>query len=671
MSNKNFKIQGLDGLRAIAALAVLGYHIFNQALNSGFLGVDLFFVLSGFLITSLLINEFEQTDTLDLKQFWLKRFRRLFPAIAFCIIICVPVCFFLNKDLLVNIKSEILGALTFTYNWVQIFSHHDYFDRLNEQFLQNVWTLSLEEQFYVIWPLLLLILLKTRFFKIILPLLLATGSIWLMWYLGEIGTDKTRIYEGSDTHSFGLMLGAVLALAYPDAFVTGEKNESKKIFGKEIGIMLERNIMFLRAIYGWVSFIGIFVLFGLDINFKFIYPWGILLMSIFGIGIIQACFWDINYLTGNNLVKILELPLLVWLGKRSYALYLWHWPICLLVNNMLPANYDIINALIATALSIFFAAISYSLIEEPMRKNGILNTLKSYTPTSLGEKPSLVLPTIMIIIALIPTIFAVFFSPKETSVAKQVKEEARILNIIQDETNTKKENVQIIYTVKRLEDEKSELKNLNDKASEVKGKNITFKVVRYEDAMARNEINSENNQTETIIVTSDEIFGLHNGIKSDEIVIVGDSVTLSAATLIKANLPNTLIDAEISRSAESGLETVKKLKEDGLLTKYLVFSLGTNGIFTTNQAHELLEIVNYDTKIIFVTAHGPASKKWISGSNDTMREFAELYPDRIKIAQWEAAVSKEPNAFHSDNIHPNKKGATIYIQTIMQTLNEF
>lgn len=666
MSEKSFKIQGLDGLRAIAALAVLGYHIFNQSLDSGFMGVDLFFVLSGFLITSLLINEYEQTGGLDLKKFWLKRFRRLFPAIAFCIIVCVPVAFLLNKDLLVNIKSEIFGALTFTYNWVQIFSQHNYFDRLNEQFLQNVWTLSLEEQFYLIWPLLLLVLFKTRFLKVLLPLALACFSIWLMWYLTQIGADKTRIYEGSDTHSFGLMLGAILALIYPDAFVTGEKNKSKKIFGKEIGTMPTRLIMIWRAAFGWISFIGIFVLFGLDINFKFVYPWGILLMSIFGIGIIQACFWDVNYLT-SGLVKILELPFLVWLGKRSYALYLWHWPICLLVNNMLPDNYDITNAIIATILSILFAAISYSFIEEPMRRNGIINTLRSYSPTSLGQNPTITLPVVMICVMLIPTLFATLLAPKETSVAKQVKEESRILQILQNQAQNEK-TMQIIYTIKQNEEDiRNANRKISEKADEAKVANVEFKVADSEE-IARIK---ENNQTEAIIVTSDEIFGLYNGIKSQDIVIIGDSITLSSATLIKANLPNTLIDAEISRNAESGIKTIKELKQKELLREYLIFSLGTNGIFTKDQAQELLDNIPFSTKIIFVTAHGPASKKWIAGSNTTMREFAELYPERIKIAEWEAAVKHEPNAFYSDNIHPNKKGATLYIQTIMNALNEF
>lgn len=151
-------ISGLDGLRAIAVLAVILYHIAPGVFHGGFLGVDVFFVISGFLITTLVLREKRKTGGINLGQFWVRRARRLLPAFLALIIIVVPLAWVVSRDLLVGIGRQVLGALTFSTNWLEIAHGSSYFDQTTPLLFKNFWSLAIEEQFYVLWPLAMLLL---------------------------------------------------------------------------------------------------------------------------------------------------------------------------------------------------------------------------------------------------------------------------------------------------------------------------------------------------------------------------------------------------------------------------------------------------------------------------------------------------------------------------------
>lgn len=157
-----YQLRGLDGLRALAALAVLVYHVAPNWMPGGFMGVDVFFVLSGFLITAILAKEKHRTGKIRLGRFWAKRFRRLFPAVTLTVLVTVPLAALVNRDFLVGIGRQVIGSLTFTYNWLNIFFGQSYFDRANPQFFSNMWTLAVEQQFYLFWPLILLLVFRLR-----------------------------------------------------------------------------------------------------------------------------------------------------------------------------------------------------------------------------------------------------------------------------------------------------------------------------------------------------------------------------------------------------------------------------------------------------------------------------------------------------------------------------
>src|SRR5690554_5139500 len=207
------RFAGLDGLRAIAVLTVILYHLAPNAMPGGFLGVDIFFVISGFLITSLLLAEHTHSGRIRLTHFWRRRARRLLPALALLVLVCCTAAWVIGGDVLVGLGRQLLGAATFSTNWLSIAAGHSYFDESTPELFRNLWSLAVEEQFYLVWPalLLLLLLVPARRLRIAILLVLAVVSAIGMALTADPAGDATRAYFGTDTHSFGLALGAALA----------------------------------------------------------------------------------------------------------------------------------------------------------------------------------------------------------------------------------------------------------------------------------------------------------------------------------------------------------------------------------------------------------------------------------------------------------------------------
>lgn len=198
---------GLDGLRALAVLAVLLYHISPNQFIGGYIGVDLFFVISGFLITYRNLQNIQNPNKkFTLKNFWLRRARRLIPALVLVILVCVPIGAIIYPDILVGAFRQVAGALTYSTNWVEIIHGSNYFDQANPSLFKNFWSLAVEEQFYIIWPPLLLLLLSRRLKNSQLITIVATIAVASMVLMGVLAApdNYTRVYYGTDTHCFGL-----------------------------------------------------------------------------------------------------------------------------------------------------------------------------------------------------------------------------------------------------------------------------------------------------------------------------------------------------------------------------------------------------------------------------------------------------------------------------------
>jgi peptidoglycan/LPS O-acetylase OafA/YrhL len=350
---------GLDGLRAIAVLAVIAFHEQFSWAPGGLLGVGVFFTLSGYLITDLLLNRWLSTGGVQLAKFWLARARRLLPALFVMLAIVTAWITLLDRARLSSLRGAVAAAATYSSNWYLIVKGQSYFARFAPpQPLDHLWSLAVEEQFYLIWPWLLLlglICLRHRSTAAIrwlaLPTLaLAAASAVAMYVLYHPAVDPTRVYEGTDTRACGLLIGAALAMLWPSIVASRTSRAwTRVVDAPAIAGLIVIAIMVWRV--GQYS--------------PFLYRGGIVLLSFATAAVVAA-----SACPGSVTGAALGWRPLRWIGVRSYGIYLWHYPVIVLTT---PANSteDLPRAAAQIAASIAIAALSWKFVEEPVRHGAI------------------------------------------------------------------------------------------------------------------------------------------------------------------------------------------------------------------------------------------------------------------------------------------------------------
>ena len=349
-------VPGLDGFRGLAVLGVLLFH-HEGLLRGGFLGVDLFFVLSGYLITALLLGEHAKTGRIDLRGFWLRRFRRLMPAVLLLVPV-VTVLTWWKGDALTRqmLRGDALGTLLYTANWHAVFERRSYWELFAAPSpLEHTWSLSIEEQFYVAWPLMVTGLMARFGARAVLTTAgaLALGSVAAMWLLYEPGGDTTRVYMGTDTRASGILLGATLAasgLATPGApTLAGARARALDVAGA---------LALFGTLAAWVYFRG---------QHPSLYRGGFQITEVLALVAIAACV----RVPSGGLSRVLSLRPLGYMGRISYGVYLWHWPI----NGMLSPERTHLSVwpllFLRLALVLLVASASYYVLERPIRLRGL------------------------------------------------------------------------------------------------------------------------------------------------------------------------------------------------------------------------------------------------------------------------------------------------------------
>jgi peptidoglycan/LPS O-acetylase OafA/YrhL len=349
---------GLDGLRALAVLAVIAFHEQLGWAPGGLLGVGVFFTLSGYLITDLLLSQWRASGRMRLADFWLRRARRLLPALFVMLAVVTAWVTIADRARLASLRGAVAAAATYSSNWYLIITNNSYFARFAPpQPLDHLWSLAVEEQFYLIWPWLLLLGILTIRRRpgavawLAIPTLgLAAASTVAMLMLYQPGYDPTRVYEGTDTRAAGLLIGAALAMAWP----SGKAARA----GRGTRIALD-----VPAFAG-LAVIAVMI-WRVGQYSPFLYRGGMLLLSVATAAVVAAAA-----VPGSGIGRILAWRPLRWLGVRSYGIYLWHFPVIVLTS---PANAteDLPRAAAQTAASIALAALSWRFVEEPVRHGAI------------------------------------------------------------------------------------------------------------------------------------------------------------------------------------------------------------------------------------------------------------------------------------------------------------
>ena len=365
----------LDGLRAVAVLGVLVYHLNRDWLPGGFLGVDIFFVLSGYLITMLLLNEHRETGRISLPTFWARRIRRLLPALLVLLVVMVILIDVGGDPLaLGQARGDLLATLFYAANWHFITSGQTYFS----QFLavspdRHTWSLAIEEQFYLVWPILVAVILarfRTRALGIVAVTVGVASALWMVAIFNP--ADPSRAYYGTDSRIFQILIGAVLAIS-----LAGPLKARVAIWGRRLAPVA---LLAIAAAYLLLA----------DDN-SIYYHGGAVVVALAAATLIAGLE------AGSPIDRLLSLRPLVLVGLASYGMYLWHFPIIIFTNQWLGPTSTPAIALLAVGLTFSITAISYIVVESPIRRRGLLLGYK-LTPARLARVVPLASGAVAVII---------------------------------------------------------------------------------------------------------------------------------------------------------------------------------------------------------------------------------------------------------------------------------
>ena len=613
MGKKRRYITGLDGIRAIAVIMVLSYHLKLSLFKSGFLGVTVFFVLSGYLITGILISEVEEEGTIDLKNFWLRRIRRLVPAVMSMAVVIIFVSAVVNRVIFTKGCKDFLASVLGFNNWWQIFNKVSYFEAAGVPSpFTHCWSLAIETQFYLIYPLILLGIYKLaksrgegRAKRGLLfagvTLLLALISVILMIVLFDPQQDASRVYYGTDTRAFSLLFGALLAILWEYRMVPRRLSAS------------------VNMVLGSVSFAALLVMtIAINGSSNFWYRGGQFVGTILTVLMVYAVSGRKTWLS-----RFLSNPVLKWIGDRSYSIYLWHYPIILLISKGIKASWWI--TLIELVLSVVLAELSYRFIETPIRHGIIgeyLNILRS-RPRSRQEKKrqvqvarrslKIMAGTFVLTVSLI---LCMVFVPKKNALDTLQKREAKA-----EETGK--------MTEEQLAKQKA-------KGSE------------SDDTIC------------TADLTDDEI------LEGLNLLLIGDSIAVDVTDDFYEIFPNSVSDTKIGRITSLGKQVLdsyideKKWEGEGVIFA----SLSNSPI--NGELEDIREKIGKDMPLFLTTVRIPHDT-FEDESNSKIKKFVEEN-EHTYLIDWYAASEGHDEYFDADDTHLLSAGAKAYAKCIKEAV---
>src|SRR5215211_896558 len=371
---------GLDGLRALAVIAVLLYHADLTWIPGGFLGVEVFFVISGYLITALLLAEWRQRGRIDLKTFWLRRARRLLPALYVLLVVSLAFAVVFLPGEVAGLRGDVIAAFGYVTNWYLIFGQESYFEAVGRpSLLQHLWSLAVEEQFYLIWPPILALglcigatrLRRRRMLGV--AIFGAVASAMAMALLYTPGADPSRIYYGTDTRATGLLCGAALAFLWSpgDKYRPSEARHYRLELGGR-GRFRRRwgwTAPLLLDIVGFAA-LGALVWFFIHLGefTPILYEGGFALVALATVATIMAVVHPYSLIGA----RVLGSAPLRWIGVRSYGIYLWHWPVFMVTRPDLDVPFDGLPLLaLRLSVTVVLADLSYRFVETPIRRGAL------------------------------------------------------------------------------------------------------------------------------------------------------------------------------------------------------------------------------------------------------------------------------------------------------------
>ncbi|MUT66304.1 acyltransferase family protein [Paenibacillus sp. NEAU-GSW1] len=601
---------GLDGLRALAVLAVIAYHLRIPGMEGGLVGVTIFFVLSGYLITDILLIQREQHGGFALRLFWIRRARRLLPAMLLMLALSSLWLIASDASRLLSLRDELLSGLVYMYNWQMIAQQVSYFESFGPPSpFGHIWSLAVEEQFYVVWPLALALLIRMvkRRGKLVLWLLGgAACSAMMMAMLYHPGEDPSRVYYGTDTRAFALLLGSALAVVWPSRRLSTrlDKRGSQVLDGIGIASLAVLLLFILRV--GHYS--------------PFLYRGG-----MFAAAVATAALTAVLAHPASRLGKLASG--LKWIGVRSYGIYLYHYPIIVLTTPLAESQqFHLLRSLAQMTATLLLAELSYRFVEMPIRQGELASMVTQFRRRTglvrLGKE------SVVAIVALV-VLGACLAANSDNGQLLKVKAEAA-----ETVSTAAADAIEPLASAEQIDSEATPT--------------------------------PEPAPVQTMAATAGASSQPSVVLQGDRITVIGDSVILGVVSHLEKRIPGIGIDGKIGRQLKQANAVVEQLKEDGRLGETVVIELGSNGAFTNKQLTALISAIGDDRRIMLINTRVP--KEWQNTVNEMLSETAEASEGRVELVDWFAASEQEEGYFADDGVHLTRTGAEAYADMLMQSL---
>lgn len=676
---------GIDGLRALAVFAVIAYHLNFSWAQGGLLGVGVFFVLSGYLITDQIIAQWKRNGRLALKDFWIRRARRLLPAMLVMLLVVTAWIVLFDRSRLNALGGDVISSITYVNNWWLIFHKVSYFESFGPASpLGHLWSLAVEEQFYLLWPLIIAVGLRFAPQRGKLALLTLAGaalSALAMIMLYDPELDPSRVYYGTDTRAFALLIGAALAIVWPSSKLKEQVTFKSRISLDFVGLLG----------------LGIILLMIYQTNEydSSLYYGGLVLLSL-----VTAVVVAVLAHPASGFGKAMGSSFLRWFGVRSYGIYLWHYPVIVLTSPEADTGeINVLRTLLQLSATIFLAALSYKYIEDPIRRGTWRQLWNREADSRMqrGRDRARSRRAWMLGLAgsvLLLGMFVYKLNSDQTSVVSAGADGTLVQNKHEDPAskpgttvipNAKNPNGHDLVTQKP-DDKVQDDKKPNSKPVEQPDKESSKESGKETGKETNNNTNKKPDHQSKPDSTQAEKPAKDNGkdpndvvaAKPDNntkppqpdgigkgIVAIGDSVILDAQPYLEKLLPGIIVDGKVGRQFAEAQSIIDGLIASGKLGNQVIIELGTNGPFTKKQLSKLLASLGDKRHVILVNVRVP--RKWQDTVNTTIEDVAAGYPN-VTVVDWYSASKDHDDFFYKDGVHLKPKGSQFYASLLVQAL---